>query len=162
MSIRIHELAKKIGMDNKELLTLLKERKFDVKSVSSTIDNISAEALVEELKAKSAPVPPPADAPAATAEEPKAEVAKVKAPHGIFVKSVQDVAREKAEKVEKEHKERAALSPVATAKPAPSAPLSPASRPISAPPIAAKAPPPVSVPLAPPMAKSPLPPPPIP
>jgi len=49
MSIRIHELAKKIGMDNKQLLALLKERKFDVKSVSSTIDNISAEALEQEL-----------------------------------------------------------------------------------------------------------------
>ena len=49
MSIRIHELAKKIGMDNKKLLALLKERKFDVKSVSSTIDNISAEALSQEF-----------------------------------------------------------------------------------------------------------------
>jgi translation initiation factor IF-2 len=160
MSIRIHELAKKIGMDNKELLALLKERKFDVKSVSSTIDNISAEALVDELKVKSAPAPAPVDAPATTAEEPKAEVAKVSAPHGMFVKSVQDVAREKAEKVEKEHKERAALAPVAPARPAPSAPPAPPPRPISAPPIAAKTPPPVSVPQAPPMAKSPPPPPP--
>ena len=50
MSIRIHELARKIGMDNKELLSLLKERKYDVKSVSSTIDNISAEALLTEFK----------------------------------------------------------------------------------------------------------------
>ena len=50
MSIRIHELARKIGMDNKELLSLLKERKHDVKSVSSTIDNISAEALLTEFK----------------------------------------------------------------------------------------------------------------
>ena len=49
MSIRIHELAKKIGMDNKSMLALLKERKFEVKSVSSTIDNISAEALQEEF-----------------------------------------------------------------------------------------------------------------
>jgi len=157
MSIRIHELAKKIGMDNKELLSLLKERKFDVKSVSSTIDNISAEALVEELKAKSAPAPAPASAPAAIAEEPKAEVAKVSAPHGMFVKTMQDVVREKAEKVEKEHKERAALAPVAPARPAPSVPFS---RPPSPPSVVAKAPPPVSVPLAPPMAKSPpLPPP---
>ena len=74
MSIRIHELAKKIGMDNKSLLALLKERNFDVKTASSTIDNISAEALqeelaqpeVEETPAKPAvpvapaPVPPPA------------------------------------------------------------------------------------------------------
>lgn len=49
MSIRIHELAKKIGMDNKQLLSLLKERNFAVKSVSSTIDPISAEALAQEF-----------------------------------------------------------------------------------------------------------------
>jgi translation initiation factor IF-2 len=66
MSIRIHELAKKIGLDNKELLALLKERKYDVRSVSSTIDNISAEALEQEFAAKRpAPeVAPPAPAPA--------------------------------------------------------------------------------------------------
>ena len=45
MSVRIHELAKRIGMDNKELLALLKGRGFDVKTVSSTVDPISAEAL---------------------------------------------------------------------------------------------------------------------
>ncbi len=77
MSIRIHELAKKIGMDNKQLLSLLKERKYDVKSVSSTIDNISAEALEQEFagKVEAAPAAPapektaapaPASAPAVT------------------------------------------------------------------------------------------------
>ena len=45
MSVRIHELAKRIGIDNKELLSLLKERGFDVKTVSSAVDPISAEAL---------------------------------------------------------------------------------------------------------------------
>ena len=54
MSVRIHQLSKKIGMDNKELLKLLSERGFEVKSASSTIDNISAESLVEEFAPKSA------------------------------------------------------------------------------------------------------------
>ncbi len=49
MSVRIHQLAKQIGMENKELLELLRSRGFEVKSVSSTIDNISAESLVKEL-----------------------------------------------------------------------------------------------------------------
>ncbi len=97
MSIRIHELAKKIGIDNKELLALLKERNFDVKSVSSTIDNISAEALVQELKK-------PELETAATVEEKPAEkptkaiTPGVNVPVGAFVKSVGDIAREKAEK----------------------------------------------------------------
>jgi len=122
MSIRIHELAKKIGMDNKQLLKLLQGRNFDVKSVSSSIDNISADALVEEF-AK----PEDASAPAATeAEEASQTSAKkrsakaaadkksgepeaaeapeepatptVNLPAGVFVKTPADIAREKAEK----------------------------------------------------------------
>ena len=41
MSIRIHKLAEELGLDNKEMMALLKERKIvaqDVKSVSSTVD----------------------------------------------------------------------------------------------------------------------------
>ena len=45
MSIRLHELAKRIGLDNKELLALLKARDYPVKTVSSTIDKITAAAL---------------------------------------------------------------------------------------------------------------------
>ena len=45
MSIRIHKLAEELGLDNKEMMALLKERRIiaqDVKSVSSTVDNINA------------------------------------------------------------------------------------------------------------------------
>ena len=52
MSVRIHQLAKQIKMDNKELLELLRSRGFEVKSVSSTIDNISAESIVEEFSSE--------------------------------------------------------------------------------------------------------------
>lgn len=57
MSIRIHKLAEELGMENKEMLALLKERKIiaqNVKSVSSTVDNISASALREEFAARKA------------------------------------------------------------------------------------------------------------
>ena len=89
MSIRIHELAKKIGMDNKSLLALLKERNFDVKTASSTIDNISAEALQEEL-AKPAAEETPATPAAAVAPAPVPPPApgtppKVNLPAGVFV-----------------------------------------------------------------------------
>src|SRR5438270_380563 len=66
MSIRIHQLAIQLGLDNKEMMALLKERKIiapDVKSVSSTVDNISASALRDEFAAKK-PSPAPTPAPA--------------------------------------------------------------------------------------------------
>ena len=53
MSVRIHQLSKEIGIENKELIQLLVERGFEVKSASSTIDNISAESLREEFAQKS-------------------------------------------------------------------------------------------------------------
>jgi nucleoside 2-deoxyribosyltransferase len=55
MSIKISEIARKIGMDNSQLLHLLKERGFDVHSVSSTIDNITAEAILNDFAAVSSP-----------------------------------------------------------------------------------------------------------
>ena len=45
MSVRIYQLSKEIGMENAELLDILRERGFQVKSASSTIDNISAESI---------------------------------------------------------------------------------------------------------------------
>src|SRR5438874_7765367 len=51
----IHELAKELGLENKEMIALLKERKIiaaDVKSPSSTVDKINASALREEFSAK--------------------------------------------------------------------------------------------------------------
>jgi len=153
MSIRIHELAKKIGMDNKQLLALLKERKFDVKSVSSTIDNISAEALSEEFAshastpgtAEQAPATPVAVAPVVVAQASgNAEsipTFTTKHPAGVMVRSVQDIAREKEEQIQAAKDAKAAviaaspriLPPLA---PRPAAPTTPqiASRPVPLPP----------------------------
>ncbi len=70
MSVRIYELSKELNMENKEVMQLLRERGHEVKSASSTVDNISAQALIEEFsgeaqsaEAESAPAPaaPPAD-----------------------------------------------------------------------------------------------------
>lgn len=96
MSIRVHELAKKIGRDNKETLEILKKYNIEAKSVSASVDNITAGAIVEEYAAS---------AEEASAQENKAateEAAPEKPtlPPGVFVKS--------AAQVEKEHKEREA------------------------------------------------------
>jgi translation initiation factor IF-2 len=156
MSIRIHELAKKIGMDNKELLSILKERKFDVKSVSSTIDNISAEALIQELSRPEKVAAAPADAPESVAPEtdaaPADAVSRVNLPEGMFVKTVADIVREKSEKAEKAAE--AAKAPVAPPAPPPVPVVSRPKAPTPPPPAAPRA---VSAPapLPPPVAKSP-------
>ncbi|MEY3774218.1 MAG: hypothetical protein RLZZ129_998 [Verrucomicrobiota bacterium] len=133
MSIRIHKLAEELGLDNKDMLALLKERNIirpDVKSVSSTVDNISADALREEFAAKKSAAAP--SEPAAASEPvatPEPSVApKVSLPPGVFVKSKEDVVREK---------EAAAAAVKATAPtPAPALPprpVAPAPAPVKAP-----------------------------
>jgi translation initiation factor IF-2 len=95
MSVRIHELAKRIDMDNKELLALLKARGFEVKTASSAIDPISAESIEKEFKSAR-----PAATTTAT-EEPPVEAAPkptvaVRPPQGAFVKTASDIERERA------------------------------------------------------------------
>jgi translation initiation factor IF-2 len=161
MSIRIHKLAEELGLDNKEMMALLKERKIiaaDVKSVSSTVDNISASALREEFAAKkkaAEPAPAPAaPAPAVPTDTVAAETpgtaAKVGVPAGVFVKSKQDIDREKeAAAAAKAAAIKAAATPAAAAAPvtpppaaAPKtpAPLPVAPRHVSAPPPVARIP----------------------
>ena len=141
MSERIYVLSKKIGMENNELLALLKERGFQVKSASSTIDNISAESLIEEF-AKPAADP---------VQEPEPEEVKIPEPSktsplppGAFVKS--------KEEIEKERNAGSQPPPVLVAVPEP--PVALQTEPSSTGPGAAKAPslPPPVIPLGSPTA----------
>ena len=161
MSIRIHKLAEEFGLDNKEMITLLKERKIiaaDVKSVSSTVDNISAAALRDEFAAKrEKAAPPAAPAPVGPTESVAAGgPSKVMIPTGVFVKSKLDIEREKEVVLARV----AALKAAATPAPAPApAPLPPAAGPRSVAPAAApryvSAPPPVArIPVSPPALRS--------
>ncbi|MFP4281059.1 MAG: translation initiation factor IF-2 [Opitutales bacterium] len=114
MSVRIYELSKDLGMENAELIGLLRERGYQVKSASSTVDNISAESLREEFVPKAeaaAEVEKPAEA--APAEAPKETVAPQapKLPAGALVRSKEDVARERAAREEEEARQRAASPP---------------------------------------------------
>ena len=103
MSIRIYQISKQIGLSNRELLDVLKQRGFQVKSVSSTIDNISADALIQEYidKKKSSQDPQPAPPPPKQTVE--IEDSKVKKPSqllsGAFVKSKEDVEQERSARV---------------------------------------------------------------
>ncbi len=155
MSIRIHKLAEELGMDNKEMLTLLKERKIiaaDVKSVSSTVDNINAAALRDEFATKRSSTPSapaaqttaPEVAPVPTGEAP-AVPSRVHLPVGAFVKTKQDIERER---------EQAAAAKAAALKaPAPASPMAPPAparpMPVSAPAKSPVIPPPMPRPAAP-------------
>ncbi|MSU70881.1 MAG: translation initiation factor IF-2 [Opitutus sp.] len=161
MSIRIHKLAEELGLENKELIALLKERKIiapDVKSVSSTVDNINASALREEFAAKQPPVP--AAEVAVTPAPPTPEAAdgppKMHIPAGVFVKSKVDIDREKeAATAAKLAASKPPTSPPVVVTPVPPRSVAPAllpSRPVSSPP------PIVRAPIAPP---APRPPPPV-
>ncbi len=159
MSVRIHQLSKKTGIASKELLSILTERGFNVTSASSSIDNISADSLVEEFASKKesekASSVEENDAVAKKDESVK-ENAPSSLPPGVFVKSAEQVADEREEKLEASRPKPSAPPPIAK----PPAPIPP--KPSSF------GPPPVSIPQSPtavspknPGPSSPPPPPPI-
>ena len=131
MSVRIHQLSKDLGMENKELIELLKSRGYEVKSASSTVDNISAEALREEFAAQ---------APQPTEPKPEAPVAP-KLPEGAFVKSAADIDREHQKKAVAEEAEKEAKAPKQVSPATPPSPPTVATPPSSA--ILPKAPNPI-------------------
>ena len=173
MSLRIHELAKRHNMEGKDMLALLKKRGYvsaDTKSVSSTVANIYIEELEKEFAAAKAVATEsaPSDAANATAHEPAApatavanedDTPKVRLPAGAFVKTKEDVEREKeaaaAAKIAAAKAAAAAASPVLTPAPVsrPTAVVAPPRAPVSAPPPPPPmrtAPQPVSAPKTPP------------
>ncbi|HTS19470.1 MAG TPA: translation initiation factor IF-2 [Verrucomicrobiae bacterium] len=60
MSIRVHELAKRCGLSNKEMIDKLHAMNYPVKSHSSTVDKITAESIEKEFGYVPPPPPPPA------------------------------------------------------------------------------------------------------
>lgn len=108
------------------MIELLKERGFDVKSASSTVDNISAESIREEFakKAEAEVAETPAEA-APIEEESVAPPKQPVAPPSLssFVRSKADIEKEKKEKEEKARAAKVVPAPVA---PRPAAPPAPA------------------------------------
>jgi len=130
MSVRIYQLSKEIGMENTELLDLLRERGFQVKSASSTIDNISADSLKEEFASKGEEPESPAET-----DEKAVESAPVAPPSAdSFVRTKDEIEKEKE-----------AAKEAATAQSAPPPPPKPSPAAPPPPPVPAPA-----IPLAPP------------
>jgi translation initiation factor IF-2 len=59
MSIRVHELAKRCGLSNKDMIEKLQAMNYPVKSHSSTVDKITAESIEKEYGYVAPPPPPP-------------------------------------------------------------------------------------------------------
>ncbi len=99
MSVRIHVISKQTGVPSKELIAILKERGHQVSTASSSIDPISAEALVEELG--------PAEKPPAVEAKPEKPALKPPTPPtppappplSAFVRSKEEIEREKEKRL---------------------------------------------------------------
>ncbi|ACB76095.1 translation initiation factor IF-2 [Opitutus terrae] len=168
MSLRIHELAKRHNMEGKDMLALLKERGYvsaETKSVSSTVANIYVEEIEKEFATKVAAAATAAPAEPAVVKEPEDETPHVRSPHGAFVKTKDDVDREKAAAAAAKAaalKPAVAPAPVATPPPLPPRHVAPASAPSAPRPVTIPTAPPRVAPPPPPAAKAPPAPPPLP
>ncbi len=96
MSVRIHAIAKETNRTSKEVIEILVERGYDVKSASSSIDNITAQSLIEELS-KQGVVSENSDAPQVAEELEEEKPADIP-----FVKTKQDLDREREKKEQAE------------------------------------------------------------
>lgn len=157
MSTRIHELAKKYNQEPKELLAWLKERGFvsaDTKSVSSTVSKIFFDELDKAFgdQVPPLPAPPPAPAPAVVIASATPEPSRVNIPSGVFVKSTQDLAREKEAAAEAKAALAKSTAPAPSPTPMPVPVIQPPRAILPMPPRPNAAPPPVVMPS--PVAKS--------
>jgi len=109
MSVRVHNLAKQLNMDNKELMAILKDQfSYDVKSPSATVDNITADAIIEKFKERMTPA-----AVAAPVAPPAAPAKPAIAPTGV-VKTSDDIKRERSEREAAEAAAKAAAATTRT------------------------------------------------
>ena len=168
MSLRIHELARRINMEGKELLALLKARNWvsaDTKSVSSTVSKISIEEIEKEFAAAIAAVAAASATeatPVAAPVMPVPELPNVPAkPTGAFVKSKLDIDREHevaaaAKAATLKGPAPTVTAPVFVSPPAPLPATPPTNAPAPLPPRPLAAPPPLAK-MPPPLAKMPAP-----
>ena len=108
-TISTHAIAKEIKKTSKEVLDILAERGYELKSASSTIDNITAESLIEEFKSDDdVSTDPESSDSKNSASETQSDTKPSKIP---LVKSKEDIEREKKEKEEAEQAEQERQAP---------------------------------------------------
>lgn len=148
MSVRVHAIAKQVNKTSKEIVEILKERGYDIKSASSTLDNITAQSIIEEFTSSDQEAQETADLVEEQTEAPVEEKAEDTKPSPKdqkipIVKSKEDLEKERIEREESEKKEEGVaqeeevkpdkVSPAPSSN-APSVPPPPPSKMASAPP----------------------------
>ena len=131
MSVRVHAIAKQVNKSSKELIEILTERGYEIKSASASIDNITAQSIIDEFSALSENENVEPDL---KTEPEKAEKSKTSAKAPI-VKSKTEIEEEKklkeeAKKAEEEKDKPKVVTPEVPAAPstAPSVPPPPSTR----------------------------------
>ena len=108
MSVRVHAIAKKVNKPSKELIEILTERGYDITSASASIDNITAQSIIDEFSDATEEVTPEVEKPVVT-EAPQEKVEKQVVKAAPIVRSKADLAEEKRVKEEAEQKEKTQL-----------------------------------------------------
>ena len=97
MSVRIHAIAKQTSKTSKEVIAILAERGYEVKSASSTIDNITAQSLIEEFQ-DSESLNSSSDSPSVSVDNVEHEEPSSNSESTPFVKSKEDLDRERLDR----------------------------------------------------------------
>jgi translation initiation factor IF-2 len=150
MSIRVHDLAKRCGLSNKEMVAKLQAINYPVKSVSSTVDKITAEDLEKQygyVPPAPAPAPEPAPPPPPPPPPPAPEPVIVTPSPPPVVPAVVP-PKYPLPKIIPPKYPAPKITPAAP-KPAPVAAPKPAPAPVIAKPVAPPKPPPLPKPAAP-------------
>jgi translation initiation factor IF-2 len=101
MSVRVHAIAKEVNKTSKEIIEILKERGYDIKSAASTLDNITAQSLLDEFKqpeAEDASSEVEGNQAEAGSEETKEDAPQAEEQKAPIVKSKADLDKERLER----------------------------------------------------------------
>jgi translation initiation factor IF-2 len=105
MSVRIHAIAKQTNKTSKEVIAILAERGYEIKSASSTLDNITAQSLIDELSKDIDGAISDSAEQNNLNEEPQKEIVSSDDNNVPFVKSKQDLDKERLEREKIEQEE---------------------------------------------------------
>jgi translation initiation factor IF-2 len=105
MSVRIHAIAKQTNKTSKEVIAILAERGYEIKSASSTLDNITAQSLIDELSKDIDGAISDSAEQNNLNEEPQKEIVSSEDNNVPFVKSKQDLDKERLEREKIEQQE---------------------------------------------------------
>ena len=133
MSVRVHAIAKEVNKSSKELIEILTARGYDIKSASASIDNITAQSIIDEFAVEK-PIEAQEESKPEAAESVVEKNTKEPSKKAPIVRSKADLDAEKKEKEDAEQKEKAKLiksepvQPVPVVSNAPSLPPPPVTR----------------------------------